>query len=299
MDINYITQSYSYLKSFFVSKSISEIPKHEQTYEECLSQIKNNGELLYFIKPEFRTYEMCEAAVSQNGFSIVNVPHNILNDKIYHLALDNNYKSFGFFKDKITLSMFKKINEGYKKNKKGIITSPAYALKDYDLSEDICRYIIENDPKDFKYIKNKNDKLARFAISKDPYIIEYVNIQTDELCNLAVEMNYAIISKIKNITLELFKKVMELYIDDIYTNIGSDIVVKEDKTLVKLPVHPLYYIKDRGDICEEIYEFAIKNDPMCIKYINKQTLKLCELAMSLNKLCIFHINDKNIRTNFT
>lgn len=141
-----------------------------------LKMITNNGMMIRFVKSKMLTFELCKAAVEQNGMALQYVPKEF-KKRLYKNALENTGESIIFVEsndlniDLMKLAIEKNIEP------LRLITNPPfeflkYAVVRYENTfdllpekyhrDELCEYALIHNPQCKKYIKN-----PKYAITKE------------------------------------------------------------------------------------------------------------------------------------
>lgn len=73
------------------------MPKHYFDKEISEMIVRNNPESFFFLPEELKTQDICELAVSLNGFQIDRVPSRLVSKKLIMMALKENPKAVNYF----------------------------------------------------------------------------------------------------------------------------------------------------------------------------------------------------------
>jgi hypothetical protein len=243
---------------------------------------------IQYVPPEFRTYDICEAAVKSESRLFEFVPTDLKTYEIYALKIDYEF----------------------------------YVQDIYDIPTDIKNIdfynaLINLDIKFFKYVPDefKNYSMCKNAIDEDIYNFRYVN---EDFCCLdsllyilnCIRSNLATVDGYNTITWfdrhclpELLKKFSPK------TDADWKEVVKYYPKIIKHitfydeVAEMLGYTSEEYDVNEELYsqlaKIAVIEYPSNLKHIreNKQTAEICELAVKANHNNFAFIQDDSLKSN--
>ena len=165
---------------------------NEQTYEICklavLCKPPNRircGNVLKYVKDQFKTKELCILAVEGNGYAIryVNDP----TEEICVIAVQENGNALEFVNDK-TENICK---QAVKK------TGDALEFVDKQ-TEEICIMAVQQNGHALKYVKEQTPLICESAVQENGNMLEYVKNQTPLICKLAVQQNAFAIRFVRN-----------------------------------------------------------------------------------------------------
>lgn len=148
--------------------------KNPPTFEMCLAAVKNNGVALQFIKqtyPYELLVELYTAAVNQNPWAIKFITNSI---DIYH---------------KLCLIALKKSALVIK-----VIIEP---------TDDMVHLALETDPELLQYITNQKEEWCLKAVSKCGNVLRHVINQTEAIVKAAVNQNGLALQYVKNATIDI------------------------------------------------------------------------------------------------
>lgn len=238
-------------KCFILIKKNPKILKYikKQTYELCLTAVKNNGSSLEYVKPELQTKKLCTIAVENYGYAIEYVNDEFLTKEICLKAV----KAHGF--------SFRKLKDEFK-------------------TKDIYIEAIKSKYSLLKYISNKPDliidnNLLLESIRYNARTFEdiehkYIN---KEFCDEAIKKNIDIVTYIYKYNNKL-ENDSKLYNDNEMYNLFLKLIEK-DPSKIRYEI-PKKFIDNK------MIETSIRKEPLTIKYITMQTEDLCKLAVSKN-----------------
>ena len=85
------------------------IMKHTKMleYTEWLNKVSNNGCVFKYVPDEFKTSELCLAAVSSDGYALRSVPDELINRELCLAAVSNNGYALRYVPDELKNSLKK------------------------------------------------------------------------------------------------------------------------------------------------------------------------------------------------
>ena len=258
VSLDYIEQNWNILEPICLwLNDLKFIPEKYRTKELCELVIKQNGIALEFIPKELITEELCELAVKQNGWSLDFVPEYLKTKEMCKLAV----KQSGW--------------------------AIKYVPEEY-ITKEMCELAVKNDGYALQYVPEKliTEELCELAVKNDGRIIFFIKkYLTPELCKLAVENDGKALFSIPEhlITEYICKRAVEQNGDSLQyvpeklkTEELCKIAVQQNGLIL---CHVLYNMRT-----EELCELAVKNDGNALKYVsyNMRTEELCKIAVENN-----------------
>ena len=274
---------------------------------------------LQYIPEKYRTEEICELAVKNNGDSLCYVPDNLKTKKICNLAIMNSNLA-------IDSTPMELLTEEYLKEliiakQKGFISCLPKSLKTQELYEFTfinkkCDYFhIPNEYKNTLFYKNiiynfplflkdlskelKTKELCELAFKQNHLALQYFPEEfiTQELCEIAIHTHGNLLRfiKLNNRTEELCKIAVQ------QNGIALQFVPEHLKTeelcelAMKIDGLSLQYFP-KHLITFELYKKSVNNNPFAIHFIPPKfiTQELCEIAVKKNELALRCIPEKYI-----
>jgi hypothetical protein len=219
------------------------IPKQYRTKELYEIAIKQDGLNLMYVPEQLRTKELCELAIQNNGEALYYVPDEFKTKELCELAVRNNGMALG------------DIPEQYR-------------------TKELCELAIRQDGYALKYILDefKTEELYKLAIKNNGLALQYVPeyLKTEELYKSLVQHDG---HALRFFPREL--KTIEL----------CEIAIKQSGCLCHVP----YKYRTK-----ELCELAVKQNGFALDYVPKEliTPELCELAVKQNENALFCVPEQ-------
>ena len=289
--------------------SLNYIEKHWNVLEPICLWLND----LRLVPDKFRTPELCELAVKQNGLALEYVPENIINKELCEIAVQKDGRSLEFIPEKLRTPELCELavkQDG----------SSLRFIQQKQRTIELCQIAIASNGSSLQYVPNKyiteefyelavkqngdalvgipeefrTKELCELAVKQNGEALFYVpyELRTKELCEMAVKQSiYAIMSvpeKLK--TLELCEMAVKQdkdafkYIPNKYkTPQLCEVVVKQNSDFLRFVPKELR--------TPELCELAIKQDGLALEYVPDEykTKELCEVALQKNKNSIYFI----------
>lgn len=203
--------------------------KKTKEYYECLELVRRDGMQIDVIDKKFRTYEMCFAAVKQNGLAIKNIKLKTIvgckhytSEKLQRLrvvAVNQNPEAINFveinrmsikYKNELFTALIKMgatarsyidhitLNEQTNKMCLDAVNKNGMNIQHVeDQTEDICLAAIEQNDAAFIYVRNQTPRVCLRAVEKNWRNLALVKEQTEEMCMKALKQNVLALVHIK------------------------------------------------------------------------------------------------------
>lgn len=178
------------------------IDRVEQTEAHCLAAVRKAGYLLQYIPKSIQTYEICRAAVAENGSAIKHVSKRLLCQDLCLIAVRNKAQALCYIPDQYLNTAL--LNEAIAADGSAIQYVPQSKRTDslYDMA-------IRQNPAALPHIPTKylTKELLTSTLSKNGLALEHVpeNRKSKALCETAVLQNPAALefvpSRHKNVPL--------------------------------------------------------------------------------------------------
>ena len=244
---------------------------------------------LRLVPDKFRTPELCELAVKQNGLALEYVPENIINKELCEIAVQKDGRSLEFIPEKLRTPELCELavkQDG----------SSLRFIQQKQRTIELCQIAIASNGSSLQYVPEKliTKELCELAVKQNGASLNVVSyfLRTKELCEMAVKQSiYAIMSvpeKLK--TLELCEMAVKQdkdafkYIPNKYkTPQLCEVVVKQNSDFLRFVPKELR--------TPELCELAIKQDGLALEYVPDEYKipELCEVALQKNKNSIYFI----------
>ena len=162
IELEYIEQNWNILKPICLwLKNLRLVPEEYRTKELCELAVKQNGEALYYVLEKYITQELCNLAVQQNGMALEFVPLE-LRTSLYKLAIQNNGEAL------------QHVPEEYR-------------------TKELCELAVKNNGYAIYYIPEelKTEELYKTLVKKDGDSLRFFpeRLKTKEICEIAVKHN--------------------------------------------------------------------------------------------------------------
>lgn len=265
----------------------------------CLAAVKNDGNILQYIKDQFIDEEVCLAAVEQTGYAIESVPLQHMTKKVCLAAIENYYGAL----DKIPLEKIDKemCLKAVRTHEHTVQSVPRFLV-----DEEICLAAIEKDPLSVKFLKYSSffdETVALDAISRNylaAMLCEHLFDDNKEMCLAAVKANASVIKilQVKYMDEEICLAAVQKdgnvikYIPSQYKNqkLFLEAVKSKGNSIQYIPFKDLTkeiclaavendgmnleYIPDKL-VDEDVFSVAVRNNRKAVKYTNRNILGPC------------------------
>ncbi len=228
---------------------------------EAIDYVKSDGNNLEHVPNEFKSNEVCLAAVQQNGYAIDFVPKDILTEPICLAAIRQNGYSIDYILDDIkTVNMYlSAVQHGY---------ALEYIPEDKK-TYDICLAAVQANGLSLRSVpdEKKKEEICSEAVKNKGAAIYFVpeKMKSEALCSIAVQKNGAALENVPE-----DKKTHDVCL-----------------TAVKQTGFALEYVpKDRKT--EDVCYAAVKQEGYAIKYVpeDMKTERICLAAVQQNGLVL-------------
>ena len=298
VSLEYIEQNWSVLEP--VCKWLNDlrfIPEEYRTKELCELAVKQNGQALQLVPEELRIKELCEIAAKQDGLSLYFVPEELKTKKIYELAVQNNGYALEYVPEELRTPELCAI--AVQNNGEALEYVPIKLR-----TKELCKLAVKENGFALEYVTEHlmTPELCESSVKNNALALEYIpeELKTKELCELVVKNNgYALQYIPEHLkTKELFKLAVQS------NGNALDCVPKELRTkeLCELAIqnngYALKFVLEHL-ITQELCELAIQNSGYALQYVPEhlKTKELCKLAVKQNKN-VLHIIPKELQNNF-
>ena len=217
------------------------IPKEFKTLEIYEIAIANNGSSLQHISEECRTQGLCELAVKQNGLALYHVPDKYKTKELCELAVSNNGNGIGDVPEEL-------------------------------ITEELCKIAVKQSGHALHCIPEKfiTKEICEIAVKQYGEALRFIQkeLRTKELCELAIKQNGKALVDVP----------IELRTEELY-----ELAVKQNG-------HSLNYVPESLKT-EELCKIAIQNNGEALKFIpiKYRNKELCELAVQQNGLNLMYV----------
>jgi hypothetical protein len=168
----------------------------------------------------------------------------------------------------------------------------------HNQTEDICLAAVQQDGLALRYVKKQTEDICLAAVKQNGLSLRHIKEQTKDICLAAIKQNVNAFHLIDR----------RYYTYDIYME-----VVKKDGTFIKnlnmrglllnqkkniynaavlqngLALKYIQYHTD--DICEK----AVQQNGMALQFINEQTPEICLLAVQQNGMALKYVNEQTFK----
>jgi hypothetical protein len=259
MDHNYIDSEYESDEELQkLNNEIADLnkKKEQRMLNIYMKKVKENGHELRYLP--YQTYELCLAAVEENGTALQYV--------------DDEYKTNDLLM--------------------AAVKSSCQALKYIpEQTDEICLYAIKHNPNALEYITNQKLEYCLIALKKNGCAIKYIKDQTPELCLAAVNMYGFALREIKerpyDLCLTAVKKDGSAIKYVPYNLLNYELCLEavkgfayELKFILKCKSENKINLTDEQ--INDLYIAALNKNGTSLEYIANPTYELCLFAVKSN-----------------
>lgn len=162
------------------------IPDEFKTPELCEMAVEQNGMALNFVPEELRTYELCMLALNRDVYAVECVPYKFLTPELCEIAVQQNGKALNFVLEELKTPELCRM--AVEQNGMSIFSVP----EKYKTPE-LCRMAVKQNGWVLEFIPDelKTYDLCKIACEQDGDALIYVpdELKTYELCEIAVKQN--------------------------------------------------------------------------------------------------------------
>jgi hypothetical protein len=183
--LDYIEQNWKFLEPICLwLNNIRFIPYKYKTKELCEMAVRNDGYSLQYVPEELKTKEMCELAIEQNGMALQHVPEELGKKYFYDKEAKKNGEYLRFIPDEyITKEM---CESAFQQDIQLYKDFPEH-FKTYQYSLILIKnnsMLLCNVPE-----KLRTKELCELAVQQNGNSLQYIpmELRTFELCKLAVQ----------------------------------------------------------------------------------------------------------------
>ena len=239
------------------------IPDEYKTKELCDLAVQQNGLALQYVPKHLRTPYLYEIAVKQDGMALEYVPKEFKTLELCKIAVKNNGSALGYTPEELKTEELCAI--AVKQNGKSL----EHVKKNFKTSK-LCELAVKQNGLNLMYVPYISKELCEIAVKQNGCAVYYIpeNIITEELCELAVKQNS---KALKYIPYELrTKKLYELAVKQNGWSLGytPDKYKTEELCLEAVQQNGwiLQYVPEELRT-KELCEIAIKNNGKALKFI--------------------------------
>ena len=279
VELKYIEQNWDILEPVCSwLNNLKFIPDEYRTKELYELAVRQNGFALDYISKTLRTPKLCEIAVKSNGHALRFIPHEYKTQEICELAVKNNGDALRFVPNEYKTPELCKL--AVKNNKLAL----HYVPEKYK-SEEIVKLAVQSNGMTLAYVPEdlKTYELCKIAVSNNGYALKYIpntffkRYKDYNMCKLAVEQNGMALEYIPNTFFKRYK----------------------DYNMCKLAVRKngwaLEFVPEKLKT-EELCEMAVKKNGRALKYIPEELrdYNLCLEAIKQNGSAIGYVLEEYI-----
>lgn len=191
------------------------VPEEYRTHDVCLAAVKKNWRSLEYVTNQ--TEEMCWEAINQNGEALEYVKNQT--EEMCLAAVESYWPALDFVKNQTEEMCLTAVKED------------CMALEMVRRQTDrICLAAVSHEPEALLLVRNQTDEICLAAVRKDWALLKHVKNQTEEICDVAINQNGWALEYVRKQTEVTYKKAFNnnissfIYVDaDVYKYDKNDI----------------------------------------------------------------------------